>query len=55
MCAKLPCALTIILNGNNTQEKINLQKTKVNSTKITKVHTDRNKLHTRKEWRALAQ
>ena len=35
----------------NTQEKADLQKTKVNSTKITKVHADGNKLRTGKEWR----
>ena len=37
----------------NTQEKTNLQKTKVNTTKITKVHVDRNELHTGKEWQLL--
>ena len=33
----------------NTQEKANLQKTKANATKITKVHADENKLHTGKK------
>ena len=33
----------------NTQEKANLQKTKVNATKIRKVHVDGNKPYTRKE------
>ena len=57
MCAKLPCAPTTSLNGNDrvdyTQEKANLQKRKVNVTKIRKVHADGNKL--RKEWRPNAQ
>ena len=35
----------------NAQEKANLQKRKVNASKITKVHVDRNKLRTGKEWR----
>ena len=35
----------------NTQEKANLQKTKVNATKLRKVCVDGNKLHTGKEWR----
>ena len=35
----------------NTQEKADLQKTKVNSTKITKVRANRNKLRTGKERR----
>ena len=39
----------------NTQEKADLQKTKVNTTKITKVRVDRNKLRTGKEWRPQAQ
>ena len=35
----------------NSQEKFNLQKIKVNAMKIRKVHVDGNKLHTGKEWR----
>ena len=35
----------------NTQEKDDLPKTKVNTMKIWKVHVDENKLHTEKEWR----
>ena len=35
----------------NTQEKADLQKMKVNATKITKVRADGNKLRTGKEWR----
>ena len=49
MCAKLLCApnnLAVIMQ--NTQEKANLKKTKVNATKITKVCADRNKLCTGK-------
>ena len=34
----------------NIQEKANLQKTKVNATKITKVRADGNKLRGEKEW-----
>ena len=34
----------------NTQEKTNLQKTKVNAMKITKIHADGNKLRSGKEW-----
>ena len=36
----------------NTQEKANLQKTKVNAVKIRKELADRNKLHTGKEGRS---
>ena len=36
---------------HNTQEKADLQKTKVNVTKITKVCADGNKLRPGKEWR----
>ena len=39
----------------NTLEKADLQQTKVNATKITKVRADGNKLHTGKEWSPLAQ
>ena len=35
----------------NTQEKADLQKMKVNARKIRKVRADKNKLHTGKEWR----
>ena len=35
----------------NTQEKADLQMTKLNATKITKVRADGNKLRTGKEWR----
>ena len=35
----------------NTQEKVDLQRTKVNATKIRKVHADGNELCTGKEWR----
>ena len=35
----------------NTQEKADLQKTKVNATKIRKVRADGNKLRAGKEWR----
>ena len=38
-----------------TQEKADLQKTKVNVTKIRKVRVDRNKLRTGKECRLYAQ
>ena len=34
----------------NTQEEADLQKTKVNATKITKIRADRNKLRTGKQW-----
>ena len=39
---------------NSTQEIADLQKTKVNAIKITKVRADGNKLHTGKEWRLYA-
>ena len=39
----------------NTQEIADLQKTKVNTTKTTKVRADRNKLCTGKEWRPQVQ
>ena len=35
----------------NTQEKGDLQKMKLNTMKIRKVRADGNKLHTGKEWR----
>ena len=38
-------------HAQSTQEKADLQKTKVNATKITKVRADENKLRTGKEWR----
>ena len=40
---------------NDTQEIADLQKTKVNAIKITKVRVDGNKLCTGKEWRLYAQ
>ena len=57
MCAKLnyhvslEIFLSMVVIMQNTQGKVNLQKTKVNATKITKVRVDRNKLRTGKEWR----
>ena len=39
----------------NIQEKANLQKIKVNTTKITKVRADGNKLRAEKQWRPWAQ
>ena len=57
MCAKLPCApnifiyFSMVVIMQNIQEKADLQKTKVNATKIAKVHADENKLYTGKEWR----
>ena len=52
MCTKLPCAPNTISSVveimQNTQEKVDLQKTKV---KIRKVRADGNKLCTGKEWR----
>ena len=54
MCAKLPCVpnnISMVVIMQNTQEKADLQKMKVNAMKITKVHADGNKLHTGKEWR----
>ena len=70
MCAKLPCApnnLVVIIH--NSQEKFDLERTKINKTKIRKVFSfflfgpfkvrkvcvDRYKLHTGKEWRPWAQ
>ena len=35
----------------NTQEKADLQKMKVNATKIQKIRADGNKLRIEKEWR----
>ena len=57
MCAKLnyhvrlAIFLPMVVIMQNTQEKADLQKTKVNATKITKVRADGNKLLTGKEWR----
>ena len=57
MCAKLnyhvrlEIFLSMVVIMQNTQEKVDLQKTKVNATKITKVRADGNKLRTGKEWR----
>ena len=39
----------------NTQAKADLQKMKVNATKIRKGRVDVNKLHTGKEWRPNTQ
>ena len=55
MCAKLPYVPTYLVIMQNIQEKANLQKTKANMTKITKVCADRNKLCTGKEWKPYAQ
>ena len=57
MCAKLnyhvhlAIFLSMVVIMQNTQENVDLQKTKVNATKITKVRADGNKLRTGKEWR----
>ena len=57
MCTKLnyhvrlEIFLSMVEIMQNTQEKSNLQKTKVNATKITKVRADGYKLCTGKEWR----
>ena len=50
MCTKLLHAPNN-LRMQNTPEKADLQKTKINATKIIKVHADRNKLRIGKEWR----
>ena len=42
----------MVMNMQNTQEKADLQKTKVITKKIRKVHADGNKLPTGKEWRS---
>ena len=62
MCANLPCVIlrvhvyfSMVVIMHNTQEKANLQKTKVDITKIRKVCAKGNKLCTGKEWRPLAQ
>ena len=47
-------SVTIFLNGSDHAEytrKANLQKTKANTMKITKVRVDGNELRTGKEWR----
>ena len=57
MCTKLSyyvrleIFLSMVVIMQNTQEKVDLQKTKVNAMKITKVRADGNKLRTGKEWR----
>ena len=57
MCAKLnyhvclAMFLSTVAIMQNTQEKANLLKTKVNAMKITKVRADENKLRTEKQWR----
>ena len=42
--------MVVIMHAEYTQEKADLPKTKVNATKIIKVHVDGNKLRTGKEW-----
>ena len=42
----------MIVITQNTQEKDDLQKTKVKATKMTKVRADGNKFRTGKEWRS---
>ena len=53
MFVKLPCApnsiSSIVVIMQNTQEKADLQKMKVNTTKIRKVCADGNKLRTGKD------
>ena len=51
MCAKLPHApnAVVVIMQNSTQEITDLQKTKVNAIKVTKVRADGNKLCTGKE------
>ena len=44
------CTPHNIVTIQNTQEKANLQKTRVNDTKTERVHVDRNKLPPGKEW-----
>ena len=52
MCAKLSCTPNnFVVIMQNPQEKADLQKTKVNGTKIRKVCADGYKLRTEKEWR----
>ena len=55
MCAKLPCApnsiSSMVVIMQNIQEKFDLQKTKVNATKIRKVRADGNKL--RSYWEGM--
>ena len=52
MFAKLPFAPnSLVVIMQNLQEKADLQKTKVNATKMRKVRADENKLFTGKEWR----
>ena len=46
MCTKLPCAPNNLMIMQNTQEKADLQKMKVNNTKTRKVHADEGKLRT---------
>ena len=52
MCAKLPCVPNkLIMITQNSQEKADLQKKKVNTMKIIMVHADGYKLCTGKEWK----
>ena len=53
MCTKLPCTPNNIPQWQYTEEKADLQKTKVNTMKITKVRADGNKLHTGSECRPI--
>ena len=53
MCAKLLCAHNN-LAMQNTEDKADIQKMKVNATKIQKVSVDKSKLHIAKEWRPWA-
>ena len=59
MCAKLKyhvrleIFLSMVVIMQNTQDKADLQKTKVNATKITKVRADGNKLRTGKGMEAI--
>ena len=52
MCIQ-PFSMVVIMQ--NAQEKVDLQKIKVNATRTSKVCEDGNKLHTGKEWRPHAQ
>ena len=52
MCAKVLCRPNnLVVITQNSQEKADLQKMKINAMKIGKVHSNGNKLHTEKEWR----
>ena len=49
MCTWQPYSMVVIMQ--NSQEKADLQRIKVHATKIRKVHADRNKFCTGKEWK----